>query len=91
VAVHAEERAILAALADGIQLGPGWELLHVRVVNGKAVPSGPPSCVKCSRLILESGISTMWLLHTEGLVAYAAERFHELSLAFHNLPTTRRA
>jgi hypothetical protein len=33
----------------------------------------------------------MWLLHAEGLVAYTAERFHELSLAHHGLPTTRRA
>ena len=91
VAVHAEERAIVAALADGFQLDLGWQMLHVKVVDGQAVPSGPPSCVKCSRLILEAGISTMWLLHADGLVSYPAERFHELSLAHHGLPTTRRA
>jgi len=89
VAVHAEERAILAALGAGYQLWAGWEMLHVKVVDGQAVASGPPSCVKCSRLILESGLARMWLLHREGLVAYTAERFHELSLIHHNLPAPR--
>ena len=27
-------------------------MLHVKVVDGQAVPSGPPSCVDCSKLIL---------------------------------------
>ena len=90
VAVHAEARAILAALGAGVKLRLGWEMLHVKVVDGQAVPSGPPSCVKCSQLILESGLSTMWLLHEEGLVSYTAERFHELSLEHYGLPTTRR-
>ena len=37
------------------------EMLHVKVVNGEAVPGGPPSCVECSKLILASGLRAMWL------------------------------
>lgn len=86
VAVHAEARAILYAGERGFQLRKGWELLHVKVADGALVPSGPPSCVRCSALILESGIAKVWLLHEDGLRAYHAVEFHRLSLEYHGLP-----
>lgn len=89
VAVHAEARAILGGLARGYRLREGWQLLHVKVADGAPVPSGPPSCVRCSALILESGIAKVWLLHEDGLRAYDAVEFHRLSLEYHGLPTTR--
>jgi hypothetical protein len=89
VAVHAEAAAVLAALAAGVKLAEGWELLHVKVVDGRPVPSGPPSCVRCSTLILEAGIRRVWLLHESGLKGYDAVEFHRLSLEHHGLPTTR--
>lgn len=95
VAVHAEARAIMDALEHGTSLrddlmgSAGWELLHVKVIDGAAVPSGPPSCVRCSALILEAGISKVWLLHEDGLKSYTAVEFHRLSLEHHGLPTTR--
>lgn len=74
--IHAEMTAILEAQC-GIQ---DFHMLHVKVVDGKAVPSGPPSCVECSKHILKAGIDTMWLLHEEGLCGYSAVEFHKLSL-----------
>lgn len=89
IAIHAEARAIIQALEAGVNLRDGWELLHVKVIDGAPVPSGPPSCVRCSALILESGIARVWLLHAEGLVGYSAVEFHRMSLEHHGLQTTR--
>lgn len=55
--VHAEVRALMAA-ASGCT-----DLLHVKVVDGDPVPSGPPSCANCSKVILDRGIERVWLLH----------------------------
>lgn len=93
VCVHAEQHAILQA-KSGIH---GYEMLHVKVVDGEPVPSGPPSCWQCSRLILEAGISKMWLLHESDrhgklvthLQAYSAEVFHSLTLQNCHLPIVR--
>jgi len=85
VCVHAETAAIISA-KQGLH---GFHMLHVKVVNGQAVPSGPPSCVYCSRHIVEAGIETMWLLHEDGLRAYPADVFHDLSLRQKELPVIR--
>lgn len=58
-AVHAEQSAILSARAD---VRSGW-MLHVKARDGKPCASMAPSCLECSKLILESGISWMHLLH----------------------------
>lgn len=81
-AVHAEQAAILAIPAE--QEYP-LEMIHVKTVNGEAVPSDKPSCWQCSKLILQSKIQYMWLLKEEGLVRYTAEEFHKQTLANNNL------
>lgn len=85
-AVHAEQAALLMATPEERRRGT---MLHVKVVNGKAVPSGPPSCIQCSKLILESGVQTMYLLYENagivGLVGYAAEKFHKRSCGYHGI------
>jgi deoxycytidylate deaminase len=83
--VHAE----MAAILDAKQGLHGFHMLHVKVVDGEAVPSGPPSCSECSKHILAAGIASMWLLHEEGLREYAADEFHELSLRERGLPVIR--
>lgn len=60
VAVHAEERAIMGILGEMAHLGEWPDLVHVKVVNGELVPSGPPSCLQCSRLVAEVGVG-VWL------------------------------
>ena len=84
---HAEQ----AALRDAGRIHPqaAVHLLHVKVVRGVAVPSGPPSCWQCSRAILAAGVSTVWLLHEGGVRGYDAEDFHVQTLAHAGLPATR--
>lgn len=72
-AIHAEQSAILKTEPALII---GSQMLHVKVEDGKLVPSGPPSCLECSKLILESGIAYMWLYHETGWKWYTAAEFH---------------
>lgn len=85
--VHAEMAAILDA-KSGLHR---CHMIHVKVVDGEAVPSGPPSCAECSKHILEAGIKVMWLLHEDGLRGYTALEFHELSLQARGLPVLQEA
>jgi len=89
LAVHAEMRAVNRYLraATGLAV-TGMQVLHIRVVDGKPVPSGPPSCITCSRDMLDAGVSLVWLWHEEGWVSYNAAAFHRLSLQHekHRLP-----
>lgn len=85
VAIHAEMDALINAHRVGIPVG-GKEMLHIKVVNGKAVPSGPPSCVHCSKHLIHAGLSGMWLLHEDGLKRYTVQEFHRLTLEHLGLP-----
>jgi deoxycytidylate deaminase len=58
-AIHAEQAAILTARES---VKDGW-MLHVKAKQGKPCSSMAPSCLECSKLILESGIAWMHLLH----------------------------
>lgn len=82
--VHAEQHALQEAAKYGKGIH-GAEMLHVKIVDGKPVTSGPPSCWQCSRAICQSNLTAMWLLH-EGpdgdpeLVRYDTREFHRLTL-----------
>ena len=85
-AVHAEQRAILNAPRSELR---GCSILHVKTVDGLLVPSGPPSCLECSKLILEAGIEYVWLFHEDGWRRYGAEEFHRLTLEHHQIGVPR--
>lgn len=72
-AVHAEQMALLQGNRSRIH---GAEMLHIKVIDGKPVPSDGPSCLQCSKLILEAGIAGMWLLHHDGWKRYGPAEFH---------------
>lgn len=76
-AVHAEQ----AALSVCELRAHGCELLHVKTVDGELVPSGPPSCVECSKLAVAFGIAGVWLYHSGGWMRYEAHEFHRCSMA----------
>lgn len=60
--VHAEARAIREALQDPEYGASGMaDLVHIKVIDGKPVAGGPPSCWQCSREILDAGIRGVWL------------------------------
>jgi deoxycytidylate deaminase len=86
--VHAETHALLGLPVPGLAGAYRADMLHVKVVGGKAVPSGLPSCWQCSRLILDRGIRQVWLLHDAGLTAYSAENFHRVTLRTCDLEPT---
>jgi dCMP deaminase len=80
-AIHAEQRAILNALRKGYDLTDS-RLYHIKVKNNKTIPTDDISCTLCSRLILESGVSEMALLHTYGLFVYDAEEYNNLNFDY---------
>lgn len=77
-AVHAEQWALLKPSHSSVI---GCTMLHVKVVDKAIVPSGPPSCVQCSKLALAAGISFFWLYHADGWKRYEMLDFHEQSIA----------
>jgi deoxycytidylate deaminase len=77
-AVHAEQDAILQAGPMALHAA---EMLHVKSVDGVLVPSGGPSCVSCSKVILHANMAAVWLYHEDGWRRYQAHEFHRLSLA----------
>lgn len=78
-AVHAEQAALMALIDDMFE-SDNLEMLHVKIINNEAVISEKPSCWQCSKLILASGIHSMWLYQKEGLVRYTPEEFHKQTL-----------
>lgn len=79
ICVHAEERAILSALD---KYGDLWDCIcmHLKIVNGKPVPSGNPSCVTCSRKLLECKVKYMYLWQEQSWKRWTSEEFHHETL-----------
>ena len=75
-AIHAEQQALLFAGAKAV----GADLVHVKAVGGGLVPSGGPSCVQCSKLVLALMLSGVWLYHETGWQRYEPAEFHQISL-----------
>lgn len=87
--VHAEQHA-LRRVEEWWSHPRQREVLHVKVVNGAAVPSGPPSCIECSKILCDDlRIDAIWLLHEDGLRAYSRVEFHRKSLEHHGLVERR--
>lgn len=86
---HAEAKAIREAIAFRAA-GAGWlvDLVHVKIgSDGLLVGGGGPSCVQCSRLIVDVGfIGKVWLYEDSSPVGsawvmYSADEFHRVTLA----------
>lgn len=79
LAVHAEQRAIHRATSIKLNLYKS-NMLHVKTINNKLVPSGKPNCIHCSKLIKEFGIPYIWLYHSDGWKQYTAIDFHQQTI-----------
>jgi hypothetical protein len=88
VAVHAEERA-LHSYRSVVGDPAGAHVLHLKVVDGEPVPSDTPSCVTCSRSMLELRVGWVWLWTSEGWKVWTATEFHHATLANLGLPALR--
>lgn len=86
ICVHAEQAVLLACASYRASLSRQSEMLHVKTVNGVLVPSGPPSCIECSKLMLASGVGFMWLFHEAGWRHYTMSEFHTQTLRTLGLP-----
>ena len=77
--VHAEHAAIIDALQKGNTV-EGSRLYHAKVKEGSIKTVDGPSCVSCSKIILDAGIKEVVLQLHEGYALYNAREFHALSL-----------
>lgn len=98
---HAEARAIHQALlrvgifqsVRGVPALAGVEMVHVKTVDGRLVPSGAPSCWQCSKTIVDVGLEAVWLYEDRELdgtsmpawFRYTANAFHDATLKHEKL------
>lgn len=75
-AVHAEEMIAISTVDIS-----GCDIVHAKTVNDALVPSGGPSCLECSKLMLAAGVRAVWLYHDSGWRRYLINEFHRLTLA----------
>lgn len=87
--IHAEERAIIKSLQRHGEVD-FCLCLHLKIVDGKPVTSGCPSCVTCSRKLLECKIKYMYLWQENGWKRWTAEEFHLETLNHLGLVTEKQ-
>ncbi len=94
--VHAEMRAIRGLLPA---VARGLEIVHAKVIDGRLVAGGGPSCWQCSREILDVGLAAVWLFqpptvaehNAMGIVSMDDPRFETIgwrrytAVEFHSL------
>lgn len=81
--VHAEQRAIMYALANNPEDIKGSLLLFIRLdENDEPKRSGEPYCTICSKMALDAGIARFALWHKEGWTAYETNYYNKLSFEY---------
>lgn len=80
--LHAEERAIMDALARNPSKLRGSTLYYIRKKEGKMVFAGKPRCTICSKMALDTGIREFVLLHEDGITFYPTDEYNRLSFAY---------
>jgi deoxycytidylate deaminase len=81
--IHAEVRAIQDALRQHPDKLAGSALYFVRVdERGEPKYSGDPYCTLCSKLVLDAGIATFHLFQEDGIRAYSAGEYNDLSFSY---------
>lgn len=86
--MHAEVRAMLAALSRYSEKVPGATLFFASVdSNGRKLFSSHPYCTLCSKMALDIGLKEFVLWHATGITAYATAEYNELSYAYQESPS----
>jgi deoxycytidylate deaminase len=84
--VHAEQRAILNALAKNSQRIIDSSLYFTRIDEWENLKvSGEPYCTICSKMALDIGISEFILFNKQGVCAYNTGEYNTLSFNFRDL------
>jgi len=81
--VHAEQRAIMDALAKNPDKLLGSRLYFIRL-DDEENPSraGEPYCTICSKMALDVGIAEFVLWNDKGVCIYNTEEYNDLSFQF---------
>ena len=84
--IHAEEKALDMALDFfGSSFVKGSTVFHVAYKNGFLTASGEPSCINCSKRMVNLGVGEVVLYNNDsvwgesGLYAYESRVFHNLT------------
>jgi deoxycytidylate deaminase len=81
--IHAEWRAIMEGLTKEKNKMQGASLYFTRVdEQGDILLSGEPFCTVCSRLSLDSGITSFYLWQERGIVRYDTSEYNALSYQY---------
>jgi deoxycytidylate deaminase len=81
--VHAEQRAIMDALAKNSEKLKDSVLYFIRLdENGNKSFAGKPYCTICSKMALDVGIKEFVLWHEEGICSYNTKEYNDLSFGF---------
>jgi hypothetical protein len=81
--LHAEQRAIMDALAHHPDRLSGGRLYFVRLDDELSPkPSGRPYCSICSKLALDVGLAEFVLWQATGFTAYATDEYNQLTFAY---------
>jgi deoxycytidylate deaminase len=80
-AIHAEMEAIFSLRRNKTLSckNSDLDILHVELRDNSLVPSDAPSCVECSKHILNENFRGVWLFHESGWCFYPSNKFHALS------------
>ncbi|HYD03576.1 MAG TPA: deaminase [Alphaproteobacteria bacterium] len=81
--VHAEQRAIMDALARHPDKIKGSTLYFMRVgEDGGKSFCAMPYCTICSKMTLDSGVSEFALLYEDGIHVYDSEEYNDVSFDY---------
>lgn len=84
--VHAEQRAVMNALATNPKKVEGSTLYFIRLdKEGNKLNAEDPYCTICSKMALDVGISEFVLLREEGITVYDIEEYNRFSFGFRTL------
>ncbi len=80
--IHAEQRAIMDALAKNPKKIVGSRVYFIRTDKGKMKFAGKPYCTICSKMALDAGLAEFVLWHEEGIAVYDTQEYNDLSFAY---------
>lgn len=81
--IHAEQRAIMDALARNPDTIIGSRLYFIRLdEEDNATRAGNPYCTICSKMSLDVGIQEFVLWHEDGIAVYDTDEYNLLSYEF---------
>lgn len=80
--VHAEQRAVLQAMAQDAARVPGSTLFFARIEGGAPYTANVPYCTICSKLQLDAGVAAFVMWVGEELHSFPADEMNWRSFGF---------